>query len=221
MLDWSAESFKMPQPYKKVIISVHQDQLDQMNISHRTLEERLAQMLGRLSEHIFLVVQKHERKGAADSVLVAARPFVESSESVAIWNCDNFCWKWNRQLPPDADGWVLTFNEPTRNPKWSFASIGDDGYITRIAEKDPISDTATVGAYFFRRGRDLIWCIEEAIHQGDRTNGEFYMAPCYNYLIKNGRRILPVNVEEFEGLGTPEDVDAFVLNHRLPDWRVA
>ena len=219
MIDWAAESFKMPQPFKKVIFIVHEDQL-QGKYNQRSLEDYLQKMLSRLGEHIFLVVQKHERKGAADSVALA-RPYLEASESVAIWNCDQVCWRWNRQLPPDADGWVLTFDEPARNPKWSFASIGADGYISRIAEKDPISDTATVGAYFFRRARDLFWAIDESVHWNERTNGEFYLAPCYNYLIKNGRKILPVNVESFEGIGTPEDVDLFCKNHNLPDWRTS
>ena len=49
-----------------------------------------------------------------------------------------------------------------------------------------------------------------------RVNGEFYTCPCYNYLIKGGKRIGIYGIgEEYHGmygLGIPQDLE-FFLNH--------
>ena len=47
----------------------------------------------------------------------------------------------------------------------------------------------------------------------DRTNSEFYVAPSYNYLLKDGYFVSAFNIgphgEYVHGLGTPEDLDNF------------
>ena len=42
-----------------------------------------------------------------------------------------------------------------REKKWSFAEL-DDNNVIRVKEKDPISDYATVGWYYFKEGKDFI-----------------------------------------------------------------
>jgi lysyl-tRNA synthetase class II len=46
-----------------------------------------------------------------------------------------------------------------------------------------------------------------------KTNNEYYVAPTYNYLIKKGKVIKPLNIGEINknvfGLGTPEDLEYF------------
>ena len=50
----------------------------------------------------------------------------------------------------------------------------------------------------------------------DRTNNEFYVAPVYNYLIKDGYRTgyfnLRSEVNGMYGLGTPADLSIFLNN---------
>ena len=87
--------------------------------------------------------------------------------------------------------------------------INDEGFITEVAEKRPISDTATVGVYYWRRGRDFVKFADQMISKNIRTNGEFYIAPVYNEAINCGMKILPVFVDEMWGLGTPEDLNDF------------
>ena len=47
-----------------------------------------------------------------------------------------------------------------------------------------------------------------------RTNNEFYVAPVYNELISNGKKIETFNIGEvgngMHGLGTPSDLNAFL-----------
>jgi hypothetical protein len=43
-----------------------------------------------------------------------------------------------------------------------------------------------------------------------RTNGEFYIAPTYNEMILDGKRVYPYWAERMWGLGTPEDLNKYL-----------
>lgn len=218
MLDWALEGMKMPEPFKKAVVIFHADQ----EITTRQ-EEQVLSMVRRVAENVRLMIQTSERKGAADSVLLAADQ-ISIRQSVAVWNCDQWIPEWNRKLPDGWDGWILTFRDPYKNPKWSYVEVDNEhpmltGRVTKVVEKVPVSEWATVGGYFFKTGRDLLWAIEESILEDEKTNGEFYLAPVFNQLIKIGRDVAAVATVGMEGLGTPEDCDRFVLEHKLPDWK--
>jgi dTDP-glucose pyrophosphorylase len=112
------------------------------------------------------------------------------------------------------DGSILTFIDNERNPKWSFAKINDDGYVIEVQEKKAISEYATVGIYFFSKGKLFVDSAIDMIVNNDRVNGEFYTCPTYNYAIKEGAKIGIYNIatHNMYGLGTPEDL-ALYLKH--------
>jgi hypothetical protein len=55
---------------------------------------------------------------------------------------------------------------------------------------------------------------KKMISDNSRVNGEFYVAPVYNELIKEGRKIFFENIgsenNQMNGLGTPEDLSFFI-----------
>jgi hypothetical protein len=99
------------------------------------------------------------------------------------------------------------------DPKWSYVRFDDAGLITEVVEKRVISTEATVGIYNFRRGSDFVAAAERMIEHDLRVNGEFYVAPVYNQLIADGRRISYVNVgaegDGMYGMGIPADLQIF------------
>lgn len=121
-------------------------------------------------------------------------------------------------LDRELDGSILVFRDPTRDPKWSFARLDENGLVVEVAEKKPISDLATVGIYLFAKGRDFVAATADMIAKNDRVNGEFYTCPTYNYMIANGARIgvYEVRQDAMHGLGTPEDLAGFVAAKQLP-----
>lgn len=169
--------------------------------------------------------------GAAVSVL-SVLVGLPMDEPVAIINCDQWFrlgkFRWNdkaddgiwgitgqdldglqlRAISEKWDGYILTFQgEGTR---WSYVKEDNHGWVQMVAEKEPISDKATVGFYWFRRARDLRWAICNMIAHHVRWQGEYYLAPAYNELIWECRKkIKAVPVERFVSLGTPEDVERF------------
>ena len=152
--------------------------------------------------------------GAACTVLLAADHFA-SDEELLIANSDQFVEFdvgefIGHARSEDLDGDILSF--PASHPKWSIAKRNDEGLVIEVAEKRPISDEATVGIYYYRRGQDFVDAAEQMIKKDIRTNGEFYVCPVYNQMILSGKRIGAHQIEasKMHGLGTPEDLERFL-----------
>ena len=144
-----------------------------------------------------------------------AKEFIDNDQPLLIANSDQFVeWDSNEfmysMIADGIDGGVLTFR--STHPKWSFAALDENGYITRIAEKEPISDIATVGIYYWSKGSDYVSSAEKMIEKNVRVNGEFYVAPVYNEAIADGKKFKVFDVKKMWGIGTPEDLDTFLNN---------
>ena len=114
----------------------------------------------------------------------------------------------------ELDGMIMTMK--SSDPKWSYARTNAEGLVVETAEKKVISSDATVGIFNFAHGSDLVRSAEQMIADNLRVNGEFYTCPCYNYLIKEGKRIGVYGIgEEYNcmyGHGIHQDLE-FFLNH--------
>jgi dTDP-glucose pyrophosphorylase len=154
-------------------------------------------------------------EGAACTVLLAEE-FINSGESVMISNCDelmgyevdNFLTMVT--LEGNTGDFIWVFKDPSRNPKWSFALTDAGGRVVEVAEKNPISEYATCGVYYWGQGHAFVSCAEDMINKDIRVNGEFYVCPVYNEGIRRGRQVYPFFVTEMWGLGTPEDLNAYL-----------
>jgi dTDP-glucose pyrophosphorylase len=113
----------------------------------------------------------------------------------------------------DADAGILTFK--STHPKWSFVKIDENGFVTEVAEKNPISDIATVGVYFWKKGSDYVKYAEQMIKNNKRFNNEFYVCPVFNEAIADGKKIKIFNIERMWGIGTPEDLNYFLENYSI------
>lgn len=110
------------------------------------------------------------------------------------------------------DGSILTFINDNKDPKWSYAKLNDCGLVEQVKEKEPISKYATVGLYYFSQGKLFVNGAIDMILAKDRVNNEYYSCPVYNYLISDNKKIGIYNIksEQMHGLGTPEDLNAFI-----------
>ncbi len=155
-------------------------------------------------------------EGAACTALLAEK-YIDNDEGLLIANSDQFI-----SYEPEnfntikslsgVDSIVFTFNDV--HPKWSFVKTNSRGFVTEVAEKRPISNIATCGIYWYRRGSDFVKYAKQMIEKDIRVNNEFYIAPVYNELIKDGKSLIPFYVSQMWGLGTPEDLKRFLEHHR-------
>ncbi|WP_320195619.1 glycosyltransferase family 2 protein [Agrobacterium rosae] len=161
-------------------------------------------------------------EGTACTLLLARSTF-DNDQPLLVANSDQWvdfdCSAFVRDcLDRKLDGSILVFRDADMDPKWSFAKVDENGLVIEVAEKKPISDLATVGIYLFRRGSEFVSAAIDMIACNDRVNNEFYTCPAYNYMIRNGAKIgvYEVSRDAMKGLGTPEDLTAFLLETGAP-----
>ena len=188
------------------------------------------------SKHSFIVQESHRKKYNLDSMLsiiskdpnivdvdgitegaacttLLAKEYIDNDNPLIIansdqfvdWDTSEFMYKMQEQ---DVDAGILTFK--STHPKWSFAKIDELGYVTEVAEKNPISDIATVGIYYWKRGSDYVKYAEQMIKENKRFNNEFYVCPVFNEAIADGKKIKTYDIDKMWGLGTPEDLNNFL-----------
>ena len=155
-------------------------------------------------------------EGAACTTLLS-KEYINNDEPLVIANSDQFVeWDSNefmyKMIEQKVDGGILTFK--ATHPKWSFVKVNEYGYVTEVAEKNPISDIATVGIYYWDKGSDYVKYAEQMIEKNIRTNNEFYTCPTFNEAIGDGKKIKTFNIEKMWGLGTPEDLKHYLENKK-------
>ena len=230
---FSDAGFTFPKP----LIEVHGKPMIQVVIENLAVK----------ANYIFLVQKQHSEKynlrqllktvspgkskvieidglteGAAETAL-KARDYIDSDAPLLIANSDQFV-EWDAMSAlysfqrEGVDVGILTFE--SSHPKWSFVGKNNQtGLVNRVEEKNPISDEATCGIYFWKRGADFVRSVESMIAKNIRTNGEFYIAPSINELILEGAKVVTYSVHEMWGLGTPEDLKYFHDN--VPKDRIS
>lgn len=154
-------------------------------------------------------------EGAACTVLLA-KEYINNIDQLMIANCDQYIDvdinKYLNSLTPDTDGLIMTMKENSN--KWSYIELNSQDEITRVVEKEVVSDEATVGIYNYQHGADFISAAEAMIAKNLRVNNEFYVAPAYNEMIQARKIIRYFNIgilgTGMHGLGTPEDLLVFL-----------
>ena len=176
----------------------------------------LDSMLSLLAPGCNIVDVDKVTEGAACTVLLG-KDFINNEEPLVIansdqfveWNSLDFFYKMNEQ---NLDGGIVSFK--STHPKWSYAKLDKDDFVLEVAEKKTISDIATVGIYYWKKGKDFVKYAEQMIDKNIRVNNEFYVCPVYNEAIKDGLKVKTFNVPKMWGLGTPEDLNYYLENNK-------
>ncbi len=149
-------------------------------------------------------------QGAAKTVLLM-RKEIDANEELIIYNSDQYfsidLEKLLKKFKGKVDGLIPYFH--ATHPKWSYVDTDKNENVLRTAEKEVITNKATVGLYYFRLGKDFVRAADEMIKKNMMVNGEFYVCPVYNELIARGKLIKACKVDEMWSFGTPEDVEKF------------
>ena len=181
-------------------------------------EYHLDVMLNLITPNCKIIQVDGMTEGAACTTLLA-KELIDNENSLLIANSDQFV-EWNSGetlysfMSEGIDGGIVTFN--STHPKWSYVRLNSEGFVQEVAEKKPISNLATVGIYFWRKGSDYVKFAEKMIESNDRVNGEFYVCPVFNYAILDQKKFKISEVAKMWGLGTPEDLKNFIDNFRPP-----
>jgi NDP-sugar pyrophosphorylase family protein len=157
-------------------------------------------------------------EGAACTVLLT-KEYINNDDALMIANSD----QWvdidiNDYLgameEQQRDGFIMTMWADC--PKWSYVKLNHGNEVVEVVEKQVVSNEATVGIYNYAKGSYFVKAAEAMIARDFRVNGEFYVAPAYNEMTKDGLNIGYYNVgKEYDGMygmGIPSDLELFLKN---------
>lgn len=204
MIEVAVETLDIDANYTYVVQKEHYDQYNLKNL------------LNLLTPNCNIVQVDGITEGAACTTLLA-KEFINNDQPLVISNSDQWI-EWNSadtiSYWSGADGGMLTFK--SNNPKHSYAKVNKEGFVTETDEKTVISNDATVGVYYWKKGSDYVKYAEQMIEKNIRTNNEFYVCPVFNQAIQDNKKILIKEIDTYKPLGTPEDL--FLYTNMLLEY---
>lgn len=221
------KGFSLPKPMidingsPMIVKAIKSLDLDQAKyffvISKNNFSERLKTLLKKnfLAEFIEI---NYLTEGPACSALLFEDK-INNSDELIIANCDQIM-EWNSKVfllnARQFDGLVVTYYET--NERNSYASINKKGDVVEIKEKEVISNIALNGIHYWKEGSFFISSVKAMIEEDDRAaNGEFYVGPSYNQMIKNNYNIGIYHIpnQQHHSVGIPEHLEKYIEYENL------
>lgn len=206
MIKWAMKSFDFLPKLKKynlifVILKIHDEKYN--------LSEKLIEFFGSNTT----IIKLDNVTDGQSATCLAAKNYINNYNKLFIYNCDTYSTSpiWEMIEAEDPDGILSCFE--SNLPKYSYIKVDQNGFGIETAEKVVISNLASTGLYYFKRGKDFVNVAEKMIVKKEKHGSEYYVAPLYNELLKSGKKIKPVIVEKNYVLGTPEELENFVKTY--------
>lgn len=129
--------------------------------------------------------------------------------ALLIHNCDTG-FRWQPDLLPTEGAYGSMAVFPAEGEHWSFGQPDpqDPGRAIAIAEKQRISDLASIGLYGFRSTRRFLGDARQHLQGGATVRGEHYVAPLLQHALSQGETVLLPRVGGVRLYGTPAELCA-------------
>ena len=156
-------------------------------------------------------------RGAVETCLMAESAIADD-DAVIVMDCDlefrskkfiAIIKEILAQSVDDTNGGALVSFE-SNEPRYSYAALGEDGFVTRTAEKEVISNHALCGAYFFSTGRRFKQIAHQLLDEPEFKKPEYYVSLLYNYILADGEKVYLAPMEEYYSYGTPEELQRYL-----------
>ena len=149
-----------------------------------------------LSPGSTIIKLKNDTKGGLCSVLMAIDE-IEEGDSLMILNGDQVIDKnisdiisfWEGK---NADAGLVTFKSV--HPRWSYARVVNET-VVQTAEKNPISNNAIAGVYYFKCAKDFFKSAYNTIKNDVHLDGKYYISPVINDFVLNNLSIIPYQID--------------------------
>jgi NDP-sugar pyrophosphorylase family protein len=163
------------------------------------------------------IVEVDELTEGPASTVWLTKPYLNPDLPVVVANSDQYIDAdlsgfYDRVSGPGSTNVILCMEDSDK--KWSYVRQSSEGLVEEVREKQVISNLATVGIYGFSSANVMLEAFQEMFSAKDSTLGEYYVAPAYNYIIKQGHPVSVVNLGPvgtvMHGLGIPMDFESFL-----------
>jgi NDP-sugar pyrophosphorylase family protein len=185
--------------------------------------EIIKSVISELLENVTFVTVEKTTEGPACSVLLFEEQ-INNDDELIVANCDQIM-EWNSELffhnVRLYDGAVVTYHNDT--DKNSYAKIDSKGLVTELREKEVISNISLNGIHYWKHGKYFVDSAKAMISENDRApNGEFYIAPSYNYMIRRGLTVGIYHIpnQQHHAVGVPIDLEKFIQYDKAKNRRI-
>lgn len=172
----------------------------------------------RLMDEDACVIEVPESTGGAACTALLAIDRIDRDSPLLIVNGDIVIDHDPAELVNDfaqrgLDGGIVIFDGI--HPRWSYVRLDDAGNVIEAAEKRPISRHATAGFYWFARGSDFISSAATMLLKNAVVEGAFYIAPVFNEMVLNQKKIGVTSVEpgDYHSFKEPADARKYETRH--------
>ena len=201
LIEYLLENLNAIEEEKRFVFIVKESDCKQFHIDN---------VLKQLVKNSEIVRVKGQTKGAVCSVLFAIDE-IEKDEELIIVNSDQVIeTDYNNVLERlrTYDGGVIAFNSV--HPRWSYIRTNGDT-VVETAEKNPISNKAIAGFYYFKKTEDFINGAFNVIKFDDNYNGNYYSSSIFNQLVLKGKNIGFVEIpkEQYHSFYSPQKIKEF------------
>jgi len=156
-----------------------------------------------------------DTKGASETILKGLDYFNINGKIVVLdgdtWYDENIIEK----IQKIEGNSVLYFDSKNPNPIYSYIQIKDN-IITNIKEKIKISNNANSGCYVFQDSEKL---KKQILEIGFDVEKELYTSQVISKMIENGEQFIPIKVNDFYVLGTPQQIIQFSKTYEISKKR--
>lgn len=135
--------------------------------------------------------------------------FFADGDPVVFQDCDHVMTCGRIDLDEDTDGAIMSFC--SREPCFGYIKYIDGRYAGTV-EKNPVSDYAIFGCYYFKNAETFVRCAVQYFNDG--TSNEFYMSGLFNYIADVER----IDVKEHFEFGTPDELNALTQEVSQDDF---
>lgn len=191
--------------------------------------EHVVQNFGTEQNSIYLLCREHHKvdiegchiktidyttEGPAISAALF-RESIDMDDELIITNCDQIILDWDKEAflrhVRNYDAALGCFISTA--PHNSYVRVDDENLVTEVKEKQVISNIATNGLHYWKRACSFFESLDEMVKRKDTTNGEYFVAPSYNYLIAKEYKVGIFMFNRHFPIGTPEQLRKFLKTH--------
>lgn len=202
MVRWAADSIPCIKDDDFVFV------VREAHVENHQLDDRLRDIF---SIAVDILVIDYLTEGPACTAQLASE-CVDDEEAVVITDSDHyFESKAYCDLIQDpagsVDGAIPVFE--SKKEGLSYSEVDENDVIKKVKEKERISPYANIGAYYFSKFEYFSEAIDKMRKKREKVNNEYYVAPVYNELISNDKKVVARKCSKVWSLGTPKSVNEF------------
>ena len=208
MLQSTIDSLPRSKKNTVIILREHQNKYDFVS-KHRKMKNTNFLILDNKTDGMSRTCMK------AKEMLDINQPLLISSCDYSVVFNENKFKSILDTVDPDVVIWTFKGYPDARIQPYAYAYIEENnGYVTNISEKIPISSTpnkdkVVQGIFYFKTAKLFYEASNIMFKNKNHVNGEYYIATSINELILRNKKVISFPVEKYICWGTPFDLKTY------------